>query len=119
MGDLVKLELAVLRAKHGRITQSELARLTGITQKQLSALERGVTCRIDFGTIWKLCTFFRCTPNDLLTLSPPVTDEETAAADRLIDIGLQRAMQAPPMSADAVWAKFDAARTAIAASAET
>lgn len=37
----VKPRLALLRTVHGRISQSELSRQTGITQKQLSALEAG------------------------------------------------------------------------------
>ena len=40
---VVKTRLAQLRAEKGRISQSEVSRQTGITQKQLSALEAGKT----------------------------------------------------------------------------
>lgn len=116
MSSRVKLELAVLRAKRGRITQSELSRLTGITQKQLSALERGETSKIDFVTLEKLCTFFQCTPNDLITLEKPSESEELAEADRLIELGLSRAIEARKKSPEDIWARFDAVRAKLAGS---
>ncbi|MEM6614572.1 MAG: helix-turn-helix domain-containing protein, partial [Cyanobacteria bacterium P01_C01_bin.72] len=48
--------------------QSELSRQTGITQKQLSALETGKTKGITFEILAKLCLFFDCTTNKLLQL---------------------------------------------------
>lgn len=116
----VKPRLALLRAAHGRISQSELSRQTGITQKQLSALEAGKTKGITFDTLTKLCVFFSCTPNDLLPLEPetetdpPPTVEELANADEIISRGLKRAMEAPKRPAKEIWAEFDAVRARIA-----
>lgn len=117
----VKPRLALLRAVHGRISQSELSRQTGITQKQLSALETGKTKGITFDTLTKLCTFFSCTPNDLLELEPETeadlspTVEELADANEIISRGLKRAMEAPKRPAQEIWAEFDAVRARIAA----
>lgn len=115
----VKPQLALLRAKHGRISQSELSRRTGITQKQLSALEAGKTKAITFDTLTKLCMFFSCTPNELLELEPetetvPPTVEELAKADEIIFCGLTRAIEAPARPAEEIWAEFDAVRARIA-----
>jgi DNA-binding Xre family transcriptional regulator len=118
----VKPRLALLRAVHGRISQSELSRQTGITQKQLSALEAGKTKGITFDTLTKLCMFFSCTPNELLELEPetetdPPTVEELANADEIISRGLKRAMEAPQRPTEEIWAEFDAVRARIAAHA--
>jgi DNA-binding Xre family transcriptional regulator len=118
----VKPRLALLRAVHGRISQSELSRQTGITQKQLSALEAGKTKGITFDTLTKLCMFFSCTPNELLELEPetetdPPTVEELANADKIISRGLKRAMEAPQRPTEEIWAEFDAVRARIAAHA--
>lgn len=116
----VKPQLALLRAKCGRISQSELSRRTGITQKQLSVLEAGKTKAITFDTLAKLCMFFSCTPNDLLELEPetetdpPPTVEELAKADEIISRGIARAMEAPKRPAEEIWAEFDAVRARIA-----
>ena len=114
---IVKNRLAQLRAEKGRISQSELSRRTGITQKQLSALEAGKTKAIAFDTLTKLCVFFSCTPNELLEIEEevPPKAEELAEADEIIAGGLGRAMQAPKRSADEIWAEFDAVRARIAA----
>ena len=112
----VKPQLAVLRAKHDKISQSELSRQTGITQKQLSALETGKTKGITFETLAKLCLFFDCTPNELLQLeeiaeietSP--TKEELSLADEIIARGLSRAMKSPQRSTSEIWAEFDVVR---------
>lgn len=115
----VKPQLALLRAKYGRISQSELSRRTGITQKQLSALEAGKTKAITFDTLTKLCMFFSCTPNDLLELEPetdsPPTVEELAKADELISRGIARAIESPMRPVEEIWAEFDAVRAKIAA----
>lgn len=89
MAARVKPQLAVLRAMHGRITQAELARRTGISQKQLSALERGKTRGIDFSTLERLCDFFRCTPNELLPVEVKRTPTRTRA-QALVDTSLAR-----------------------------
>lgn len=116
----LKPRLALLRAMHGRISQSELSRQTGITQKQLSALEAGKTKGITFDTLTKLCMFFSCTPNELLELEleteadPPLTVEELANADEIISRGLKRAMEAPKRPAEEIWTEFDTVRAKIA-----
>ena len=118
----VKSQLAVLRAKHGKISQSELSRQTGITQKQLSALETGKTKGITFETLAKLCLFFDCTPNELLQLEeiPEIetspTEEELSLADEIISLGLSRAINSPQRSASEIWAEFDTVRAKLAQS---
>ena len=113
---VVKTRLAQLRAEKGRISQSEVSRQTGITQKQLSALEAGKTKGITFDTLAKLCVFFSCTPNDLLEIEEelPPTAEQIAEAVEIIARGLARAIQAPKRSADDIWAEFDAVRARVA-----
>ncbi len=120
---LVKPQLAVLRARHGKITQTELSRQTGITQKQLSALETGKTKGITFETLAKLCLFFSCTPNELLQLEEVTeiddspTEEELSLADEIIARGLNRAIKSPPREASEIWAEFDTVRAKLANSA--
>lgn len=111
----VKSQLAVLRAKHGRISQVELSKQTGISQKQLSALERGQTKGIDFSTLAKLCLFFGCTPNDLLTVEVP-SEQEVSLARDIVARGLARAQATPARRPEEVWADFNAACDAVARS---
>jgi putative transcriptional regulator len=117
----INSQLAILRAKHGRISQSELSKQTGITQKQLSALETGKTKGINFETLAKLCLFFSCTPSDLLQLEPEIeekpTAEELAKADEIISCGLNRAIKSPKRSSEEIWSDFEAIRTKIASHA--
>lgn len=115
----VKPRLALLRAVHRRISQSELSRQTGITQKQLSALEAGKTKGITFDTLTKLCMFFSCTPNDLLELELETETDlsltvELDKADEIISRGLTRAMEASKRPAKEIWTEFDAVRARIA-----
>ncbi len=113
-------QLAVLRAKHGRISQVELAQKTGITQKQISALESGNTQGIKFATLIKLCSFFNCTPNDLLSLEPAVklNTQPSAShyrrAQALIARGLQEVMTESPRSPEQIWTSYEAVRERIA-----
>ncbi len=119
----VKPQLALLRVMHGKISQSELSRQTGITQKQLSALETGKTKGITFETLAKLCLFFSCTPNELLQLEEETeidtspTEKELSLADEIISRGLNRAIASPQRSPSEIWAEFDAVRAKIANSA--
>jgi DNA-binding Xre family transcriptional regulator len=116
----VKPQLARLRAIHGQISQSELSKKTGITQKQLNALEAGKTKGITFETLIKLCTFFACTPNELLQLEEETevesfpTAEELSLADKIISHGLNQAMISPKRSIQEIWAEFDIVRAKIA-----
>ena len=119
----IKPQLAALRAMHGKISQSELSKQTGITQKQLSALETGKTKGITFETLAKLCLFFSCTPNELLQLEEISktdtlpTEAELSLADQIISRGLNRAMKRPQRSASEIWQEFDAVRARLANSA--
>lgn len=119
----IKSQLAILRAKHNKISQSELSRQTGITQKQLSALETGKTKGITFETLAKLCLFFDCTPNEVLQLEAAAeidtspTEKELSLADGIIKRGLSRAINSSQRPPSEIWAEFDAVRAKIANSA--
>lgn len=113
-------QLAVLRAKHGKISQMELAQKTGITQKQISALESGNTQGIKFATLVKLCSFFDCTPNDLLSLEPEVrlnkkpSAKDLKKAKVLIARGIADTMRGPTRTPEQIWESFEAVREQIA-----
>ena len=98
-----------------KLTQKEVAQATGIGQKTLSALETGASQGIEFNTLIKLCTFFRCTPSELLLIEEepeniPPSLEALNRADGLITRGLKAAMEAPEQNSNEVWAEFDAMR---------
>lgn len=63
--------LPELRAKHGRMTLTELSRRTGIAASTLSKLETRKTKGIDFETVEKLCDLFQIAPGDLFRLVEP------------------------------------------------
>lgn len=119
MSAVVKPQLAALRAQYGKITQAELSRFTGITQKQISALENGKTKAIEFETMVKLCRFFGCTLDDLFKIEedyqpePPLTAEELARAKEIVERALAKAKAAPPASPDEIWTQFEEAWDAI------
>ncbi len=110
----IQTNLQYLRTMR-KLTQRDVAQATGIAQKTLSALETGASQGIEFGTLAKLCTFFRCESNEILLVEE---EEETAPpskkaleqADKLISHGLTAAMAAPPQSSQEIWAEFDAMR---------
>lgn len=55
------------QAQIGRpVDLKEVAEATGITESALSRIERGLTQRVDFETLAKLCKFYGMTPGDLL-----------------------------------------------------
>jgi DNA-binding Xre family transcriptional regulator len=115
MGKYLRFNLALLRAARGKLTQKDVARATGLSQKTLSALETGASKGIEFGTVAKLCDFLKCTPNDLLVLEDEieyVVPSETSLkkADEIIARGLGKAMQAPERTPAEIWAAFDALR---------
>lgn len=109
MPAMIRPQLARLRAGFGKLTQSELAKRTGITQKQISALETGKTKGIEFETLAKLCDFFGCTPADLLAveyeIESPLTPEELAKARVIVERTLARA-KAEPLSPEEAKAQF-------------
>lgn len=112
----IRTNLARLRLEHGKLSQREVSQATGIGQKTLSALETGASQGIEFKTLIKLCTFFACTPNDILIMDEepedvPPSKESLEKADELIARGLKAAMSAPKQTPAEVWAEFDAVRT--------
>ena len=110
----IETNLSYLRALR-KLTQREVAQATGIGQKTLSSLETGVSQGIEFNTLVKLCTFFMCTPSDILLLEEepeiePPSIEALNQADALIARGLQAAMKSPSQTPKDIWAEFDIVR---------
>lgn len=124
MARYIKPNLAVLRALRGNISQERVSRATGITQKQLSALETGNSKGIQFSTLLKLCTFLECTPNDLLVIEDeyeefePLTLEEQMRAEQLVAQGLKEALSAPAQTSEEIWSEFYAVRERLQAACE-
>lgn len=115
MNKILRTNLSFLRFSQGRLSQKAVSEATGIGQKTLSALETGASKGIEFNTLLKLCTFFNCSPGELLiieeeTLEIPVSDESRQKAKLLVAQGLQAAMKAPTATPEQVWAEFDAVR---------
>jgi CBS domain-containing protein len=52
-----------------KLTLRRLSDLTGINKNTLGRLRGGTAERLDLSTLDALCTFFNCTPNDLLLFS--------------------------------------------------
>ena len=106
-----------------KLSQREVSQATGIGQKTLSALETGASQGIEFSTLVKLCTFFRCEPSDILLIeeqedNTPPSQESLNKADMLIKRGLKAAMDSsPPKSSQAIWAEFDAMKERLQKSA--
>ncbi|MCC7531055.1 MAG: helix-turn-helix transcriptional regulator [Candidatus Melainabacteria bacterium] len=120
MAKNLRFNLALLRAARGKLTQREVAEATGLSQKTISALETGASKGVEFSTIAKLCDYLKCSPNDLLVLEEeveyiPVSQKSLTKADKIIARGLRRAMEAPPRSAEEIWADFDKVRAKIQA----
>ena len=74
MSKQLRTNLAYLRFINGKLTQKDVSEATGIGQKTISSLETGASKGIEFNTLVKLCTFFNCTPGDLLMLEDEVDD---------------------------------------------
>ncbi len=64
----------VKRAQLGQaeLTQSQVAKESGLEEAQISRLATGKQRRIDFDTLDKLCRYFKVDPGDILQY----TDEE-------------------------------------------
>jgi putative transcriptional regulator len=114
----IETNLSYLRAIR-KLTQREIAQATGIGQKTLSALETGTSQGIEFNTLAKLCTFFRCEPSDILLIeehpdNTPPSLESLKRADAIVKRGLKAAMDSTKssgaQSTEDVWAEFDAMR---------
>ena len=71
-------------------------------------------------TLAKLCSFFKCTPNDLLIVNyeeqeieaTPPTAEALLKAREIIKEGFALADTAPPRPAQEIWAEFEVVRSA-------
>jgi DNA-binding Xre family transcriptional regulator len=123
MRKYIRTNLSYLRFSQGRLSQKTVSEATGIGQKTLSALETGASKGIEFNTLLKLCTFFNCTPSELLLIEEEpeemvVSDESRQKAKLLVARGLQAAMQAAPTTPEQVWAEFDAVRARMQEAAE-
>lgn len=106
----------------GKLSQSAIAKATGIGQKTISALETGASQGIEFGTLAKLCTYLKCTPGDLLVLEDKLEYKAPSKAalekaNEIIASGLKAAMASPEESAEKIWAKFDQVRLKLQRSA--
>ena len=66
------------RAETGEpvLTQTELERLSGVSQSVVSTLMSGKMKRIDLKTINGLCNFFQVAPGDLFEYTPGPMEQE-------------------------------------------
>lgn len=99
MSKYIQTTLPYLRALR-KLSQREVSEATGVGQKTLSALETGASQGIEFNTLVKLCTFFMCTPSDILSIeeeveNTPPSQKSLNKADELIARGLKAAMKTP------------------------
>jgi DNA-binding Xre family transcriptional regulator len=123
MNKHLRTNLSYLRFTHGRLSQKTVSEGTGIGQKTLSALETGASRGIEFNTLLRLCTFFNCTPGELLIIEEEPEEIEVSAQSRekakvLVARGLKEAMEAAPQTPEQIWDEFDAARARIQESAD-
>lgn len=123
MHKYIRTNLSHLRFSHGRLSQKAVSEATGIGQKTLSALETGASKGIEFNTLLKLCTFFNCTPSELLLIEEEpgdteVSDQAREKAKMLVARGLQASMQSAPITPEQVWEEFDAVRIRVQDAAE-
>jgi len=58
-----------LMKNHG-VTPTDIHKQTKISRNTIYLLKKKSTNSIDFSTLDKLCTFFGCTPNDILEYTP-------------------------------------------------
>lgn len=73
----MSIPLALMRARHGRVSQEKIAEKTKISQRTISAIETGRQQRVDLGTLEKLAEFFDCQASDLMeTLFIDVYDKK-------------------------------------------
>ena len=114
----IRFNLAIIRALRGKLTQREVALATGLSQKTISALETGASKGVDFLTLAKLCDYLQCKIDDLLLLEDEIEDiapsnQSLEQAKKIIDKGLKRAMDRPPLQEREIWAEFDSLRAKI------
>jgi DNA-binding Xre family transcriptional regulator len=60
--------LPEIRARHGRMTLTEISKRTGIAISTLSRLDSGKAQRLDYETIVPLCKLFKMQPGDFFRL---------------------------------------------------
>lgn len=116
MSKYIQTNLANLRFAKGRLTQRDVSKATGIGQKTLSALETGASQGIEFNTLVKLCSFFMCSPGDILIIEEepedvPPSPEALTKADELIARGLKAAVSSSVQTPTELWAEFEIVRT--------
>jgi len=100
----IAVQLGRLRVER-HLTQQELADRIEVRRDTISALERGKSQGIEFGTLARLCDALACTPNDLLDVSPkahvvPVLggeDEDAIIAERLATVDLDALIANPAL----------------------
>ena len=69
----VKLNAGQIR-KRRHLTQSEMAKRSGLSKTTISNLESGRQKKIELETIGKLCSTLHCTPSDLFEISEGIND---------------------------------------------
>ena len=123
MSKYIRTNLSYLRFAHGRLSQKFISEATGIGQKTLSALETGTSKGIEFNTLLRLCTFFNCTPGDVLVIDQeadevPVSEDARRRAKELVARGLKAALQDPITDPEKIWVEFDNVRSRMQETAE-
>ncbi|MBX9691260.1 MAG: helix-turn-helix transcriptional regulator [Cyanobacteria bacterium] len=73
----VRLRTPELRARQGKMSQSQLAKLAGLTPATISNLESGKLKRIELDTLAKLSRALRCTLDDLFEITDQSVDDLT------------------------------------------
>lgn len=73
----IRLRTPELRARQGKMSQSQLAKLTGLTPATISNLESGKLKRIELDTLAKLSRALRCTLDDLFEIIDLSVDDLT------------------------------------------
>lgn len=76
----INCNLSYIR-KEKSLRQTDLSKLTGISQKALSELETGKSKGVSFSTLSKLCDALECSIDDLFEILP---DENTQASPIMI-----------------------------------
>jgi DNA-binding Xre family transcriptional regulator len=73
----IRLRTPELRARQGKMSQSQLAKVAGLTAATISNLESGKLKRIELDTLAKLSRALRCTLDDLFEITDLSADDVT------------------------------------------
>lgn len=73
----IRLRTPELRARQGKMSQSQLAKLAGLTPATISNLESGKLRRIELDTLAKLSRALHCTLDDLFEITDQSVDDLT------------------------------------------